>query len=70
MQFTRMLRGASSFASDFVSAINPAFDALSGTHSGLPSLPAIDATFTSRRSPRSIMCGTMARLVRKGAVSG
>ena len=47
-QFTAMFRSAVSFASDLVSAMTPALAALYATALGLPSLPAMDATFTMR----------------------
>ena len=43
-----MFLSAVSFASDLVSAMTPALAALYATAFGLPSLPAMDATFTMR----------------------
>ena len=48
MQFTAMSRSASSFPSDLVSPITPAFAALYALAFGLPSLPAMDAMLTIR----------------------
>ena len=44
--FTAIFLSANSLPKDFVKAITPALAALYGIAFGLPSLPAIDATFT------------------------
>ena len=65
IQFTVIFISASSFPSDFVRPMTPAFAALYGAALGLPSFPAIEAILTIRPYLFSLINGTRALQQRK-----